>query len=295
MPKDYKKRFGDRKDARRIRNLKGMEQLNMDLKPNRSVSYVFINQKIDVTNLAKYLEKKKAEGKHITYFHAFLAAIGRTYHLRPRLNYFVANRHLYEHDEVSIAFVAKVTFEDFAEEMMTIIPIEEKDNILTISDKITSKIKDFREKKVNKEGANLAIDIVGALPNIIRVPLVGFLKYLDKIGHLPSSLIKDNLYYSSLIVSNLGSIKCGAIHHNIEDFGCCSGLATMGEVKDEEVLKENGEKEIRKICEFGINLDERIADGYYFSKSVHLLQYLFDNPELLEEDSNAQIKVEEVR
>lgn len=295
MTKEYKRRFGDRKYARRVRNLKGMEQLNMDLKPNRSVSYVYINQKMDVTNLAKYLEKKKEEGIHITYFHAFLAAIGRTYHLRPRLNYFISNHHLYEHNEVSISFVAKVAFDEHSEEMMTIVPIEEKDNIFTISEKVTNMISRFRDKKVEKEGANSAIDIVGKLPNIIRVPLVNFLKFLDKKGHLPSSLIKDNLYYSSIIVSNLGSIKCGAIHHNMNDFGCCSAVATMGEVKDEEIIDEKGEKHIRKVCEFGINLDERIGDGYYFSKSVHLLQYLFDNPELLEEDSNAQVKIEEIR
>ncbi len=295
MDKNYKRKFGDLKYARRIRNLKGMEQLNMDLKPNRSVSYVYINQKMDVTKLAEYLDKKKAEGKHITYFHAFLAGIGRTYHLRPRLNYFISNRHLYEHNDVSIAFTAKVSFDDYAEEMMTIVPIEDNDNIFTISEKVVNMVSAFRDKKAVKEGANSAIDVVGKLPNIIRVPLVGFLKFLDKKGHLPSSLIKDNLYYSSIIVSNLGSIKCGAIHHNMNDFGCCSALATMGEVKDEEIIDEKGKKQIRKICEFGINLDERIGDGYYFSKSVHLLQYLFDNPELLEEDSNAQVKIEEVR
>ena len=47
------------------------------------------------------------------------------------------------------------------------------------------------------------------------------------------------------------------------------------------LLLINGKKEKRKICEFGINLDERIADGYYFVKSVQLLQYIFDNPKLV--------------
>ena len=45
-------------------------------------------------------------------------------------------------------------------------------------------------------------------------------------------------------------------------------------------------KEIRSICEFGANFDERIADGYYFAKSVQLLQYIFDNPELLDDKAS---------
>ena len=175
------------------------------------------------------------------------------------------------------------------------VPIDSNDNINYISKKIKDKVDSIRKKKVNKEGANSAIDIIGKLPNIIRVPLVGALKWCDRHDLLPKSLVKDNLYYSSMIVSNLGAIKCGAIYHNLTDFGTCSSLATMGEIKLEEVIKEKGKKEIRSICEFGINFDERVADGYYLAKSVQLLQYIFDNPELLEEDASKKIKLEEIR
>ena len=56
-----------------------------------------------------------------------------------------------------------------------------------------------------------------------------------------------------------------------------------------------GKKELKKICEFGINFDERVADGYYFAKSVKLLQYIFDNPELLEDDASTKIDMKEIR
>ena len=36
---------------KRIKNLKGMEQIMLDIFPNRSDSNVYINQKMDVTNL----------------------------------------------------------------------------------------------------------------------------------------------------------------------------------------------------------------------------------------------------
>ena len=41
--------------------------------------------------------------------------------------------------------------------------------------------------------------------------MVWLFKLFDKYGILPKELIKDILYYSSMIVSNLGPIKCGAI------------------------------------------------------------------------------------
>ena len=291
-----KRKFGDRKDAKRIRNINGMEQILMDLKPKRCDSDVYINQKIDVTNLAKYIEEKKEEGNKISYFHAFVTAIGKTFYNRPKLNRFVANRRLYEHNDIVISFVAKVSFDDKSEELMLMVPIKENDNLFTISKKISSKVERTRkDSKPNKKGANSAIDVIGKLPNLIRVPLVGMFKWCDKRGLLPASLVEDNLYYSSLIVSNLGSIKCGAIYHNITDFGTCSGLATMGEIKDTEIINEKGKKEIRKICEFGINLDERIADGYYMAKSIKLLQHILDNPKMLEEDASIKIDVTEIR
>ena len=267
----------------------------LDIFPNRSDSNVYINQKMDVTNLVKYIDKKKSAGENITYFHAFLAAIGKVLYNRPKLNRYVRNRHVFEHSDVVISFVAKVSFEDKSEELMIMVPIEPNDNIKTISKKISDKVDSIRNKTVKKEGANDAIDTISKFPNIIRVPLVGLLKWCDKKGILPSSLVKDNLYYSSMIVSNLGSIKCGAIYHHITNFGHCSSFATMGEIKKEEVINDKGKKEIKDICEFGINLDERVADGYYFIKAVKMLQNLFDNPKLLEEDTSKVIDIKELR
>lgn len=280
---------------KRIKNLNGMEQIMLDIKPDRCDSDVYINQKMDLTELVKYVEKLKKEGEHITYFHAFLAAIGKVLYNKPKLNRYIRNRHVFEHSDVVISFVAKVSFEERSEEIMVMVPIEPSDNIYSISRKVTEKIEGMRNKTAKKEGANDAIDFLGKLPNILRVPIVGLLKWCDKKGILPSSLVKDNLYYSSMIVSNLGSIKCGAIYHNITNFGHCSSLATMGEIKKEEIINEKGKKEIKDICEFGINLDERIADGYYFAKSVKLLQHIFDNPKLLEDAASKEIDMEEIR
>ena len=71
------KKFGDRKDARRVREITGMQQIAIDLKPHRSVSDVYINNKMDLTKLCEYVEKKKKEGSEITYFHAFVTAIAK--------------------------------------------------------------------------------------------------------------------------------------------------------------------------------------------------------------------------
>ena len=284
-----------RKDAFRIKKLNGMEQLILDIKPRRCDSDVYINQKMDVTELVKYIEIKKKNGEEITYFHAFVTSLGKVIYNRRKLNRFIANRHVWEHKDVVISFVAKETFSDKAEELMIMVPFNENDNIYTIAELIKGKVNKVRgSKKVKKAGANDAIDIIGKFPNLIRIPLVGLLKWMDKLGCLPSSLMKDNLYYSSMIVSNLGSIKCGAIYHNITDFGTCSSLATFGEIKDEVVVID-GKEQVRKVCEFGINIDERIADGFYFAKCLKMCQHVFDHPETLEDKVDSKIEIGSIR
>ena len=280
------------RNAKRVKDIHGMEQIMIDLKPHRCDSFVYSQIDLDVTELAKYLDKKKKMGEHITIFHAFVIALGKVIYNREKLNRFVQNRHVFEHNDVVVSFVAKVAFEDKAEEMMIMVPIHEEDNIHTISKFISDKVSGIRDGEVKKEGANDAIDTLGKLPNLIRVPLIGMLKWCDDKGILPKSLVQDNLYYSSTIVSNLGSIKSNSIHHNLTNFGTCSSLATMGEIKDKEIILDNGKKEVRKICDWGIAFDERVADGFYLIQSMKMLQYIFNHPETLEDKASEKIILE---
>ena len=285
-----------KKYAHRVKDITGMMQVNCDIRATRQESYLYANQKYDVTNLMEYLEKRKKKGDHITFFQAFVTALGKVFYNRPVLNRFVKNRHIYEHADVSFAFVAKVSFSEKAEEMMVLIKVDPDDNIDTISKKMhdsVNKIRNGKDKEVgsDKKGANNAIDVLAALPNIIRVPVIGLFKWMDKKGILPDFLAEDNIYYSSLILSNLGTFHFGAIHHNINEFGIASGLATIGEIKEEEVII-NGKKQIRKMCELGANFDERASDGFYLIKSLQLLQYILDNPKLLEDPANEKVEVD---
>ena len=82
------------------------------------------------------------------------------------------------------------------------------------------------------------------------------------------------MYYSSAILSNIGSFKVGAIYHNLTNFGTSSSLIAFGEIRE----AENG----KFYMNLGATIDERIADGYYLSKSLKYFTDLFIRPELLE-------------
>lgn len=291
------KRIGDRKDAKKVRNLDGLHNVMIDIKPERCDSDVYMNKEINVTKLIKYVEKYKKEhpDDKITYFHAFAMAFAKTIYNKPLLNRFVANRTFYDRNDVIIAFVAKIAFEEDSEEVMINIKVDKDDNIFTLRDKITKRVAKIRNSKKGekKENTNNIVDVVGKLPKLIRMIVTGTLKFLDKHGWLPESITKDNLYYSSVILSNLGNFKIGSIYHNIVNFGTSSIIATMGMIHKSKVIDKDGKEKIIDVCDFGVNMDERIADGYYFAKSIKVLEYILDNPELLEDRADARIEIDE--
>lgn len=268
----------------------GMSQLMIDLKPRRCDADVFINTPIDVTNLVDYVNNRKKKGDKITYFHAFLLALAKTIYNRPKLNRYVKNRHMYEHTNVSISFVAKVEFEDDSEEVMLIIDVAPDDNINTISKKISDQISVLRSKKFEKKGANGVLDTLGAMPNILRVPLVGTLKWMDEKGILPKSLQEDDIYFSSAIVTDIGSLKSDSIYHNNTNFGTASSITSIGVIQDEIKIVDG--KEVKyKAAKFGINFDERVADGFYMIKAFKILEYIIENSKLLEDRADAKVEI----
>ena len=283
--------FGDRRDGVRVRNINGMNHIMYHLKKRRSESEVFINYSIDVTELIKYVnEINKDDSRHVTYFHVFATALAKTIYNRPYLNRFIVNGHFYDRNEVTISYVAKTDFNDDAEELMQVLKVEENDNLFTICDNISKRVKKTRSNK--SSGTDDLVSTIGNMPKPIRGFIVGIFKLLDRYDLVPKSMTREILYYSTVLMSNIGSIGCKhAIYHNLTDFGTNSALVTMGKIYKKEVILDSGKKEIRDFCDFGITLDERIADGFYMIKSVQLLEYILNNPKLLEGDCSDEIKV----
>ena len=56
----------------------------------------------------------------------------------------------------------------------------------------------------------------------------------------------------------------------------------IGKQKKRPFFSEDGSIEMRDSVDLGLTIDERIADGYYYSRSIKLLRHLLENPELLE-------------
>lgn len=81
-----------------------------------------------------------------------------------------------------------------------------------------------------------------------------------------------------------------ASYHHLTNYGTNSIFVIIGEKKKRPVFNDDGTYEMRDTLELGLTIDERIADGIYFSNSIKLMKTLIQNPYLLDLPIGAEIK-----
>ncbi len=278
------KKLGDRKDGKLLRDLDGLHFITPIIYPNRTDNEAFISERIDLSNINAFLAKKNGEHPdyHYSLFQLLVTAALKTITLRPKLNRFIANRNTYQRNEVSASFVIKKQFSDTAEEGLAFIHSTERDTLDTIHDEILRQITDRRSERAGGDKSTDSMDMFNRMPRFVGKGIVRFLCFLDRHGWVPADLIATDPYYSSVVLTNLGSIQLHSGYHHLTNWGTNSLFIIVGEKKPRPFYDAAGNMTLRDSVDIGLTVDERIADGYYCSKSVRLLKKLLDQPELLE-------------
>ena len=132
----YKRRRGDRKDGRLLRELDSLHFITGIIYPNRCDNEAYISVKVDLTAMNAYLARKNEEEKDFPYtmFHIVVAALEKTITLRPKLNRFIVNSNFYQRNEVSAAFVVKKQFSDKGAEALAFLHGKETDTVAEVHD-----------------------------------------------------------------------------------------------------------------------------------------------------------------
>ena len=284
------KRLGDRKDGKLLRDIDGMHFIVPLLYPNRCDNEAFISEQIDLTAIDAYLEKKNASNPEYKYnlFQLIVTAMLKTIQLRPKMNYFIANKNLYSRNEISASFVVKKQFADHGGEALAFIHAKENFTLEDVHSEIYRQVSFCRSDK--KDSSTASMDIFNKMPRFVSKSIVAFIRFLDRHGWVPKSLIATDPYYSSVVLTNLGSVKMHSGYHHLTNWGTNSVFLAIGEIKKRPYFDDDGHVTMKNSVDLGLTIDERIADGYYYSKTVRLLRKLLENPELLETPLNEEVE-----
>ncbi|NLN72159.1 MAG: 2-oxo acid dehydrogenase subunit E2 [Thermoplasmatales archaeon] len=276
-----RKKWKDRRDGAYIRDVDPMHKIIPYLLPRRTDSEVFLIRSVDVTNLMKYVsERKGIEGNSVSLFSSMVAAMVRTSAVRPALNRFVKGYRLYQRNDLIVGFVAKEGYEDDSGSHLVNVTVDPGDDIFRVSEKVYGKVNASR--KGDSTGTDSAVDGLANMPRWFLRIAVRFLRFLDFHGWVPKSITKDDPNFASVFVSNMGSIGCGAPMHHLNEWGTNSIFLCIGEKYDKVVPFEGGYA-VRPHIDFAFTVDERIADGVYFARSIDIFTKFLEEPSVMEE------------
>jgi hypothetical protein len=286
-----RRKIGDRRDGTYLKKIDSMHTIMPLMYPNRCDNEAFISECIDLTNINEFLAKKNETNPEYKYnlFQIMVTAMLKTITLRPKMNRFIANKSIYQRNEVSAAFTVKKIFSDNGGEALAFIHSKESDTLDTIHDEIFRQVSLCKSEN-EKDQSTAAMDIIQKIPRPILKIVGAIARSLDRHGRMPKSIIATDPFYASAVLSNLGSIKLHAGYHHLTNWGTTSVFCVIGEIKKRPFYDEAGNVTMRDSVDLGLTVDERIADGYYYSKTIKLLKKLFEEPELLLKPLNEEVE-----
>ena len=250
--------------------------------PSRDASVVYFDADVNADNLLKYLESDFVKKHHAGITHLIVYAAKLAIEQHPEMNTFFSGRRFYKRNGVHISFTVKRS-------------LKEKKSKLSVLKMNMSKISSFTEfcKKVNSSieikrsgkdtNADKEYNLLTSLPRFLLEPLIKFVIFLDFFNLLPAFFIKSDGFFSSLIVTNLGSLKMDPAYHHLYEWGNCPLFLMAGQITQKAVVVD-GKVVSRNILPLRIAYDERIDDGMTASQGLNkLVEILQAAPDFIKE------------
>lgn len=277
---NYRWRLGDRPDGYRVRKVDAMFRVIPYFLRTRMDSQIFFEERLPIEKLEAFIKKEKENLPNLSLMHLVIAAFVRLISQRPCLNRFVIWNKIFARNEISFSIAIKRSLSDDGEETM-IKPVFSHYNSLT---DVVNKIS--YELEISKPiGEDNSVDVIsklfGFLPDCLMRVVVFCFSWADKVGVLPSKLLKISPWHATAFFTNMGSIGVESVYHHLYEFGTCSLFLAMG--KKNKDISLNRENEVQSVKSIGLRfvVDERICDGFYYASSIRLFYKILNNPEQL--------------
>ena len=285
-----KKKFGDRKEGRRLRNASVMSMVMPFIMPTRNDAMNMFEDTIDITNVEKYLDEKHRQGYvDMTILHVILAAYVRIVSERPAVNRFIAGQRIFAANDISCVMTIKKEMSLESPDTCIKVSFDPRDDIYNVYKKFRREVKKAIAETTNFDDT---IKILNKLPRFLLRGAIGLLNFLDYHGCLPEFLRKVSPFHGSMIITSMGSLGIPAIYHHIYNFGTLPIFISYGSMFTADAIKRDGTRERHHFVTLKVVTDERICDGYYYASAFKRLKRYMLHPEIL--DQSPEKVVEDV-
>jgi hypothetical protein len=269
--------IGDRYDGWRLRKVDPMFAVAPFILRSRVDSQVLFEIKVPIDKIEDFIRIHKEEIPDLSIMHVIMASLVRLMSQRPNLNRFVIWHKIFARNHINFSIAIKRSMSDSAEETIIKSYFLPTDTLQEIVAKTNVELQNTLKNSQDNSTDNLS-KIFGFFPDFLLRSVVYLLTYLDKVGLMPKMFNHASPFHTSFFLTNLGSIGIESIYHHLYEFGTCSMFVAMGKKTKENVMEKNGENKAQKSILLKFVLDERICDGFYFARSMRMLEKILSDP-----------------
>lgn len=284
VPPDFKRKHGDRKDGRKIRTLQPMNMVIPFIMQERNDATNLIEDSVELSEIDKYVHKKRAEGlTNFSAMHVLVAAYIRACALNPGINRFLSGLRVYARPNVQVNMEIKKELKKNAPATMMKFIFNLNATSNDVYYQMNQMITDYKQSKDEPSSFDKVAKILGFLPRWFFRFVIALLKWLDYHGLLPKLLLYVSPFHGSLVITSMASLGIPPIYHHLYNFGNVPVFIGFSTTRHEYQTDKDGNILRKHFLDLKITTDERICDGQYYASALHTIKKCLKNPHLLDE------------
>lgn len=275
--------FGKRADGIKVKDLEVIEKAGPYFMPQRIDACNLYNQPINCEIIDKFIiEHKKATGVHFSYTEILMASLIRMLYEKPKTNRFINNCVIYQRKWITISISIKKDLRDDCSDEITLkIPFTGRETLLEVKQKFESEVAKNLQAASEVHKTTKTANALNKLPGWMFKFAMFMFRFMDKHNMLPKALIDASPFHTSMFLTDLRSIKLDKVYHHLYNFGNTTIFGALGKAQYKVVSDRSGNIRTQKTMNFGLTLDERVADGLYYGNAVRVLMKYLQNPALM--------------
>lgn len=281
--KPRKRRFGDRRDGRRVRTLAPYFCISPYIMVERNDASNFIRDSFDIGAAERYVREKRAQGMpNFGIMHVMIASYVRLCAKRPRLNRFLSGQKVFFRNGIVVNLAIKPEMSDNSTDTVVKLHFKPGDTASEVYETVNATIEQALGEEEN--AFDSVARILTYIPGVVKKFFVWLLKLLDYFGLLPKVLTDVSPFHGSMFITSMGSLGIPPIYHHLYNFGNVPVFLSFGKKQTRYVLQADGTAQKHRYIDYALVVDERICDGFYYASALKMFNRILENPWVLDEE-----------
>ena len=185
MSEKRKRRFGDRRDARKIRTLPPMQYVAVSVMHKRNDAQNLFKTSVCYSDIEDYIREKRENGMPgFGFMHLLVAAYVRTASQKPAINRYIAGYNIFSRNEIILSMMVKKEMKLNAQESSIKVRFDPRDTAEDVYRKMEAEIEKARMAGDTTNLDNVA-RAINRLPKLILRWFVALMQFFDFFGIMP--------------------------------------------------------------------------------------------------------------